>query len=179
MCSREECHKNKYIPTVLIAWQSASFRISRFTHTHSVLKLDPTVWHLLNYHVCLYIDVLVNCHAENDADRGEQLIWKLTAWRGDEGRIGQGDDGKIWVHARVLKLSEAKKEQNKKTLKYASCGDVKDTDVTMKICESAQRSIACSKDSPINYRQYWDGCHPCFSLSSTACLMPLFATVFL
>lgn len=81
-------------------------------HTHTVLKLDSTVWHLLNYYVCLYIDVLVNCHAENDADRGEQLIWKLTAWRGDEGRIGQGNDGELWVHTRVLKLSEAKKKQN-------------------------------------------------------------------
>lgn len=68
----------------------------------------------------------------NGIDRGEQLIWKLTAWRGDEGRIGQGDDGKLWVHTRVLKLSEAKKNK-KKTLKYASCGDVKDIDVTVKI----------------------------------------------
>lgn len=88
--------------------------------------------------MCLYIDVLVNCHTENGIGRGEQLIWKLTAWRGDEGRIGQGDDGKLWVHTRVFKLSEAKKKQKKqKTLKYASCGDVKDIDVTVKISRYA------------------------------------------
>lgn len=39
---------------------------------HVVLKLDSTVWHLLNDYVCLYIDVLVNCHAENDIDRSWQ-----------------------------------------------------------------------------------------------------------
>lgn len=46
--------------------------------------------------MCLYIDVLVHRQAENDADRGEQLIWKLTAWdvgvgEGGVGRIGQGE----------------------------------------------------------------------------------------
>lgn len=40
--------------------------------------------------MCLYIDVLVNCHAENDTDRGEQFILELTVLRGHGGRVEGG-----------------------------------------------------------------------------------------